>query len=52
MYNIELSKEELSFITQVLGQLPTQTNAHPLYVKVAQYLQPQASSNEVEIVEE
>lgn len=49
MLTIQLSKEELSFVVQVLGQLPTQTNAHPLFVKLGQQLQPQT---DVEVVEE
>lgn len=48
----ELQLEEAQFIVQVLGQLPTQSNAHPLFVRLAQSLQEQnpKASTDVEIV--
>jgi K+/H+ antiporter YhaU regulatory subunit KhtT len=42
----ELEENEAVFIVQVLGQLPTQSNAFPLYQKALQQLQSQQSDVE------
>ena len=35
---VELTKEEIAVIVQVLAQLPTASNAWPLMVKIQQHL--------------
>lgn len=37
-----VTAEEAVFIYNVLGQLPTQSNAHPLYMKLGSQIQSQA----------
>jgi hypothetical protein len=37
---ITLTAEEAVFIANVLGNLPTQSNAHPLWLKVVAQVQP------------
>jgi len=39
--NFTVEPNEAAFIVQVMGQLPTQSNAHPLWVKLSQQLQAQ-----------
>ena len=39
--NFNVEPNEAAFIVQVMGQLPTQSNAHPLWVKLSQQLQEQ-----------
>ena len=34
MFNIKFNEQELNFILQVLGELPTKTNAHVLFTSV------------------
>ena len=57
--NLNLTAEEAVFIHNVLGQLPTSSNAHPLYMKAASQIQqqapqamPQQDNDEVEVVSE
>ena len=42
----ELEDNEAIFIVQVLGQLPTQSNAHPLWLKLQGQAQGQLPSPE------
>lgn len=46
MIQFELEPNEAVFVVQVLGQLPTQSNAHPLWQKLAQQLQQQQPKEE------
>jgi hypothetical protein len=46
MITFELEPNEAVFVVQVLGQLPTQSNAHPLWQKLAQQLQAQQKEGE------
>jgi hypothetical protein len=46
MIKFELEPNEAAFVVQVLGQLPTQSNAHPLWNKLAQQLQQQIKTEE------
>ena len=39
--NFNVEPNEAAFIVQVIGNLPTQSNAHPLWVKLSQQLQEQ-----------
>jgi len=39
--NLELGLHEVNAILQVLGDLPTKTNAHPLLIKIAQQTEAQ-----------
>jgi hypothetical protein len=39
--NFTVEPNEAAFIVQVIGNLPTQSNAHPLWVKLSQQLQEQ-----------
>lgn len=39
--NIELTVSEVNAILNVLGDLPTKTNAHPLLVKIVQQAEAQ-----------
>jgi hypothetical protein len=39
--NFTVEPNEAAFILQVIGNLPTQSNAHPLWVKLSQQLQEQ-----------
>jgi len=45
--NFNLTKEEAGFILQVLGQLPTQTNAFPLYQKWASQVKSQDTTSDI-----
>ena len=49
MIKFEMQKEEAAFIVQVLGNLPTQSNSHPLWLKLVNQLQAQEQSQEVEL---
>ena len=44
--NLNLSIEEVNAILQVLGQLPTSSNAYPLMVKIKQQAELQVSPAE------
>lgn len=46
MIQFELEQNEAVFVVQVLGQLPTQSNAHPLWQKLAHQLQQQLPKEE------
>jgi hypothetical protein len=48
MIKFDVQKEEAAFIVQVLGNLPTQSNAHPLWMKLVNQLQAQEQSQEGE----
>lgn len=48
MITFNVQKEEAAFIVQVLGNLPTQSNAHPLWMKLVNQLQAQEQSQEGE----
>ena len=39
----ELDQNEAAFIVQVIGNLPTQSNAHPLWQKLVQQFNEQTS---------
>lgn len=39
----ELNQNEATFIVQVIGNLPTQSNAHPLWIKLTQQYNEQQS---------
>jgi hypothetical protein len=39
MYNLNLNKEELEFLANLLGQLPTKLGAHNIFSKVNLILQ-------------
>jgi len=42
-----LDANEINFILQVLGQLPTSSGAYPLVVKIQQQVEAQQSQDEV-----
>ena len=42
----ELEENEAAFIMQVIGNLPTQSNAHPLWQKLVQQFKEQAKPDE------
>ena len=44
--NFEVETNEAQFIVSVLAQLPTQSNAHPLWVKLSQQYQAQEQKPE------
>ena len=48
--NFTVEPNEAAFIVQVIGNLPTQSNAHPLWVKLSQQLQEQQQKQESENV--
>lgn len=50
VFNLELN--EAQFIGQVLGGLPTQSNAFPLYQKWMQQLNPTSQAGELNIESE
>ena len=41
MVNFTLTQEEATAIYQLVGQLPTSSNAHPLFMKLAEQLNAQ-----------
>lgn len=43
----ELDQNEAAFIVQVIGNLPTQSNAHPLWIKLGQQYNEQQAQQEV-----
>jgi len=47
---LNLSAEEVVSIIQVLGQLPTSSNAYPLMVKINEQLQGQVPKNQDDVV--
>jgi hypothetical protein len=47
---LTLSAEETVSILQVLGQLPTSSNAYPLMVKINEQLQGQIPKNQDDVV--
>jgi hypothetical protein len=47
---ITLTQEEIIAIVQVLGQLPTSSNAYPLMVKINQQSQEQSSKTEQDVL--
>lgn len=42
MITFTLTQEEANAIFQLVGQLPTSSNAHPLFVKLGEQLKAQA----------
>lgn len=48
---LNLEQNELEFIIQVIAKLPTESNAYPLYVKVAQQYQEQKLAEQEKKVE-
>lgn len=42
MITFTLTQEEANAIFQLVGQLPTSSNAHPLFVKLAEQIKAQA----------
>lgn len=42
----ELEENEAAFIMQVIGNLPTQSNAHPLWQKLVRQFQEQTAKPE------
>lgn len=42
-----LEPNEAAFIVRVLGQLPTESNSHPLYQKLVQQFKEQENEQEV-----
>ena len=46
MIKLELEVNEVNSILQVLGELPTKTNAHPLLVKILQQAEAQMPKKE------
>jgi len=49
MITLNLLPEEAQFIFTVLGQLPTQTNAFPLFNKVGAQLKEQQTTSSTEV---
>ena len=47
---LKLTQEETLAIVQVLGQLPTSSNAYPLMVKIRDQIQPQLAENNDDVV--
>jgi hypothetical protein len=47
--NFELDQNEAAFVVRVIGQLPTETGAHPLWQKlVAQFNEQQPAKEETQ----
>ena len=44
--NLELPASDVNFLLQVLGELPTKSNAYPLLVKIVQQAEPQMPKKE------
>jgi hypothetical protein len=44
MITFTLTQEEANAIFQLVGQLPTSSNAHPLFVKLGEQLKAQAET--------
>ena len=44
--NLNLTRDEIGFILQVLGQLPTSSGAYPLVQKIQQQAEPQLKKDE------
>lgn len=46
MIKLELEVNEVNSLLNVLGELPTKTNAYPLLVKIVQQAEPQMPKKE------
>lgn len=46
MIQFELDQNEAAFIVQAIGNLPTQSNAHPLWAKLVQQYNDQVAKEE------
>ena len=47
MIQFELDQNEAAFVVQAIGNLPTQSNAHPLWLKLAQQYNSQLPTEEI-----
>lgn len=48
-FNLELTLDELNFLTQLIGQLPTRTNSHDLYKSLVALLPAETTQNESDV---
>ena len=46
MIHFELDQNEATFVVQAIGNLPTQSNAHPLWAKLVQQYNDQQQQKE------
>lgn len=48
---LDLSVQEVNFILQTLGQLPTSSGVFPLVVKIKEQAEPQVQKEEPEVMQ-